>query len=152
MPTGTFSGGPTWLWSWNLSIPASSKQKDAAKSFVTWATSKEYVQLVAKENGWVAVPPGTRQSTYESAEYKQAAPFAGSVEKAIETANPNGATREPRPYQGAQYVGIPEFQGIGTQVGQTIAGTLTGQATVDQALRTAQSATERVVRQAGYGR
>jgi sorbitol/mannitol transport system substrate-binding protein len=150
MPTGDFTGGPTWLWSWNLSIPASSKQKDAAKTFVTWATSKDYIQLVAKENGWVAVPPGTRRSTYENPDYKTVAPFAAFVEKAIETANPTGSTREPRPYQGGQFVGIPEFQGIGTQVGQTIAGTLTGQATVDQALRTAQSATERVMRQAGY--
>ena len=53
-------------------------------------------------------------------------------------------------YTGAQFVAIPEFQGIGTQVGQTIAGTLTGQSTVDQALKIAQSATERTMRQAGY--
>ena len=44
---------------------------------------------------------------------------------------------------------IPEFQGIGTQVGQTIASTLTG-TSVDQALKTAQSATERTMKQAGY--
>jgi len=43
MPTGDFKGAPTWLWSWNLSIPASSKQKEAARSFITWATSKEYI-------------------------------------------------------------------------------------------------------------
>ena len=30
MPTGSFKGSPTWLWSWNLGIPASSKQKEAA--------------------------------------------------------------------------------------------------------------------------
>ena len=36
-----------------------------------------------------------------------------------------------------------------TQVGQTIASTLTG-TQVDQALKTAQSATERTMRQAGY--
>jgi sorbitol/mannitol transport system substrate-binding protein len=47
-------------------------------------------------------------------------------------------------------VAIPEFQGIGTQVGQTIAATLTGQQTVDQALKSAQSSTERTMRQAGY--
>jgi sorbitol/mannitol transport system substrate-binding protein len=152
MPVGDFKGGPTWLWSWNLSIPVSSKQKDAAKTFVTWATSKDYIQLIAKENGWVAIPPGTRESTYDNPEYKQVAPFAAFVQKAIDTANPTGSTREPRPYQGGQFVGIPEFQGIGTQVGQTIAGTLTGQTTVDQALRAAQSATERVIRQAGYGK
>ena len=150
MPTGSYAGGPTWLWSWNLAIPASTKQADAARTFITWATSKEYIQLVAKENGWVSVPPGTRQSTYDSADYKKAAPFAGFVLKAIDVANPNGQTKDPRPYTGAQFVAIPEFQGIGTQVGQTIAGTLTGQSTVDAALTSAQSATERTMRQAGY--
>ena len=150
MPTGSFKGAPTWLWSWNLAIPVSSKQQDAAGTFISWATSKEYIQLVAKENGWVSVPPGTRLSTYESADYQKAAPFAAFVRKAIEVANPDGQTEQPRPYQGAQFVAIPEFQGIGTQVGQTIAGTLTGQSTVDQALKTAQAATERTMRQAGY--
>jgi sorbitol/mannitol transport system substrate-binding protein len=150
MPTGSFTGGPTWLWSWNLAIPTSTKQADAARTFITWATSKEYIQLVAKENGWVSVPPGTRQSTYDNADYKKAAPFAGFVLKAIDVANPNGQTKNPRPYTGAQFVAIPEFQGIGTQVGQTIAGTLTGQSTVDAALASAQSATERTMRQAGY--
>ena len=150
MPTGSYTGGPTWLWSWNLAIPASTKQADAARTFVTWATSKDYIRLVAKENGWVSVPPGTRQSTYDDADYKKAAPFAGFVLNAIDVANPNGQTRQPRPYTGAQFVAIPEFQGIGTQVGQTIAGTLTGQSTVDAALAAAQSATERTMRQAGY--
>ena len=150
MPTGSYKGGPTWLWSWNLSIPASSKQKDAARTFVTWATSKDYIALVAKENGWVSVPPGTRQSTYDNPEYKKAAPFAAFVLQAIDIANPKGQTEQPRPYEGGQFAAIPEFQGIGTQVGQTIAGTLTGQSTVDQALQTAEQATERTMRQAGY--
>jgi len=149
IPTGEFTGGPTWLWSWNLGIPTTSKQKESARAFVAWATSKEYVQLVAKENGWVAVPPGTRQSTYDSPEYKKAAPFASFVLRAINEANPTATTRDPRPYGGAQFVAIPEFQGIGTQVGQTVASTLTGQ-NLEQALRSAQSATERAIRQAGY--
>ncbi len=101
-------------------------------------------------NGWVAVPPGTRASTYDNPDYKKAAPFAGFVRTAIEQANPNGSTRDPRPYNGAQFVAIPEFQGIGTQVGQTVAATLTGQSTVDQALAAAQAATTRTMRQAGY--
>ncbi len=150
MPTGNFKGAPTWLWSWNLAIPVTSKQRDAARTFVTWATSKEYIQLVAKENGWVSVPPGTRLSTYDNPNYQSAAPFAAFVRKAIEVANPNGQTAQPRPYTGAQFVAIPEFQGIGTQVGQTMAATLTGQQNADQALKAAQSATERSMRQAGY--
>jgi sorbitol/mannitol transport system substrate-binding protein len=150
MPTGSFKGAPTWLWSWNLAIPTTSKQQDAARTFITWATSKEYIQLVAKQNGWVSVPPGTRQSTYDNPDYQHAAPFAAFVRKAIEVANPTGQTAQPRPYTGAQFVAIPEFQGIGTQVGQTVAATLTGQQTVDQALKTAEAATERTMHQAGY--
>ena len=72
------------------------------------------------------------------------------MQKAISIANPNGQTKEPRPYTGPQFVAIPEFQGIGTQVGQTIAGTLTGQTTVDAALKSAESSTERTMKQAGY--
>ena len=150
MPTGSYKGGPTWLWSWNLAIPATSKQADAARTFVTWATSKDYIRLVAKENGWISVPPGTRQSTYSDPEYQKVAPFAGFVLKAIDVANPDGQTEHPRPYTGAQFVAIPEFQGIGTQVGQTIAATLTGQTTVDAALKTAETSTERTIKQAGY--
>ncbi len=150
MPTGDFKGGPTWLWTWNLGIPASSKQKAAAKAFVAWATDKAYIEMVAGENGWVAVPPGTRQSTYANPAYRKAAPFADFVRTAIDGSNPNGQTRSPRPYTGAQFVAIPEFQGIGTQVGQTVAATLSGQQTVDSALKAAQAATERTMRQAGY--
>ena len=149
MPTGEFKGGPTWLWSWNLAIPVSSKQKDAARTFIEWATSKEYIETVAKSSSWVAIPPGTRQSTYDNADYKKVAPFAEFVQRAIDSANPTASTANPRPYGGAQFVAIPEYQGIGTQVGQTIASTLTG-TPVETALKTAQAATERTMKQAGY--
>jgi sorbitol/mannitol transport system substrate-binding protein len=150
MPTGEDLTAPTWLWSWNLAVPASSKHADAAIMFIRWATSKEYLRLVAKREGWIAVPPGTRQSTYDTPEYRRAAPFAGFVLNAITTAMPADRGTVVRPYGGAQFVAIPEFQGIGTQVGQTIAATLAGQATVDSALKNAQAATERTMRQAGY--
>ena len=62
-----------WLWSWNLAVPASTKNKDAAIKFVKWATSKEYIKLVGEKIGWSNVPPGSRTSTYEIPEYKEAA-------------------------------------------------------------------------------
>ncbi len=152
MPTGSDPHAPTWLWSWNLAIPSSSKQKSAAFDFMIWATSKEYVALVAKTNGWIAAPPGTRRSTYDSPDYQKAAPFARFVERAIENANPDGPTASPRPYTGAQFVASPEFQDLGAEVGQIIAATLGGQSTVDLALHEAQSASEQMVRQAGYSK
>jgi len=149
-PVGDDPKAPTWLWSWNLAIPASSKHTDAALKFVSCATSRNYIRLVANTEGWIAVPPGARQSTYDALEYRQAAPFADFVLSAINTALPANPGMNARPYRGAQFVAIPEFQGIGTQVGQAIAATLTGQSTVDDALKDAQSATERTMRQAGY--
>jgi sorbitol/mannitol transport system substrate-binding protein len=149
-PVDKHPKGSNWLWSWALAIPATSDAKEAAATFVTWATSKDYIELVGESEGWVAVPPGTRTSTYERQEYTEAAPFAGFVLKAIETADPIDTTAEPKPYSGVQYAGIPEFQAIGTQVGQMIAAALTGQMPVDQALSAAQRSTERTMQQAGY--
>ena len=71
--------------------------------------------------------------------------------QAINSADPTDQTLNPRPYVGIQYVGIPEFQAIGTQVGQTIAAVLTGKMPLDQALKSAQAATARTMTQAGYG-
>ena len=149
-PTGSFTGGPNWLWAWNLAIPTSSKQVGAAKTFIEWATSKPYLELVAKTDGWVTVPPGTRTSIYHDPNYTKVAPFASFVLEAIDDANPTGQTKNPRPYTGGQYVGIPQFQSIGTQVGQQVAATLTGAATIEQALAASQAATQRAIRQAGY--
>jgi sorbitol/mannitol transport system substrate-binding protein len=72
-PTGVTPKGSSWLWSWSLAIPKSSKQEAAAKQFVQWATSKDYIKLVAKDLGWTSVPPGTRISTYKQPEYQKAA-------------------------------------------------------------------------------
>ncbi|MCE9663533.1 sugar ABC transporter substrate-binding protein [Halomonas sp. M5N1S17] len=142
--------GSHWLWSWALAIPATSQQQDAAQQFITWATSREYIELVGERHGWTSVPPGTRTSTYEDERYIEAAPFASFVLEAMENADPTDSTLKPSPYIGVQFAGIPEFQAIGTQVGQTIAAALTGQTTVEQALVSAQRSAERAMRQAGY--
>ena len=139
-----------WFWSWNLAIPTSTKHADAAKKFVAWATSKDYVKLVGETEGWVAAPPGTRLSTYASPEYQKAAPFAPTVLKALETTDPKHPTVNPVPYTGVQFVAIPEFQAIGTNVGQDIAAALAGQDSAEAALKKAESATERTMKQAGY--
>ena len=142
--------GSHWLWSWALAIPASSDSKDAARQFITWATSKDYISLVGEREGWTSVPPGTRTSTYENPNYQQSAPFAGFVLDAIQDADPTDSTLEPNPYTGVQFVGIPEFQSIGTQVGQMVAAALTGETSVEQALQASQRATERTMQRAGY--
>ncbi|TSA87422.1 sugar ABC transporter substrate-binding protein [Deinococcus detaillensis] len=152
-PTGPGTPrGNHWYWSWNLAIPKSSKQEDAAFKFITWATSKDYIALVAKTKGtWAAVPPGTRTSTYSNPQYKKAAgAFSSLVQKAISSADVTKATKDPVPYTGIQYVAIPEFQALGTQVGQYLAGAISGQTTIDQALNQAQAAAQKVAKEGGY--
>jgi ABC-type glycerol-3-phosphate transport system substrate-binding protein len=150
-PIAKVKNGSHWFWAWALAIPKSSKQKAAAESFLDWATSKQYVDLVGKTDGWTVVPPGTRASTYDNPAYLAAAPFAKAVEQAIKTADPNHPTAQPVPYTGVQYVSIPEFQAIGTTVGQLVSAALTGQMTVDAALKQAQSSVSATMQQAGYG-
>ncbi len=149
-PVAKTTDGAQWLWSWALAIPSSSRHTAEAKRFVQWATSKDYIRLVAKTEGWLAVPPGTRRSTYAQPEYSRAAPFAGLTLKAIMAADPARPSARPVPYTGIQYVAIPEFQSIGTQVGQLFAAALAGNSTVEQSLSAAQSAVERTMRRAGY--
>ena len=149
-PVAVTPKGSHWLWSWSLAIPKTSKSQDAAKKFATWATSKEYIQLAAKDEGWASVPPGTRKSTYANPEYKKAAPFGDFVLSAIESANPNDSSLKKIPYTGVQFVGIPEFQSFGTVVGQSIAGVVAGQTTVDTALKAGNATADRAVKQAGY--
>ncbi len=149
-PIAVTPKGANWLWSWNLAIPASSKKADAAQIFVKWATSKDYVKLVAKEQGWASVPTGTRKSTYANAEFQKVAKFAEAEKKAIDTANLTDSTLPKSPYAGVQYAAIPEFQAIGVAVGQQMSAALSGKVTVDQALKTSQTAAEREMKKGGY--
>jgi sorbitol/mannitol transport system substrate-binding protein len=140
-----------WLWAWSLAMPSTSKKKDAAWEFMSWATSKEYIKLVGQELGWARVPPGSRLSTYQIPEYKEAAAaFADLTVNAINQADVNNAGTQPRPYIGVQYVGIPEFQSLGTAVSQEISAAIAGRQTVDQALEKGQQQAEQVAKEAGY--
>ena len=47
-----------WLWAWALAIPAGTQKEAAAKKFIEWSTSKDYIELVANKEVWANVPPG----------------------------------------------------------------------------------------------
>src|SRR5712671_936107 len=149
-PNAGLGKNANWLWAWNLAIPAGSKKVAAAEKFIAWATSKDYIKLVASKEGWANVPPGTRTSLYQNPEYLKVAPFAKLTLASIDAADPNKPTVQPVPYVGVQYAAIPEFQGIGTTVGQQFSAALSGSSTVDAALAAAQSSTEREMKRAGY--
>ena len=139
-----------WLWAWALAIPASSDAQDAAKQFIAWATGKGYTELVASREGWANVPPGTRQSLYANPAYLEAAPFADMTLRSILSADPTAPSVDPVPYTGVQFVAIPEFAGIATEVGQLFSSALAGQISVDDALAQAQALTTEEMEAAGY--
>lgn len=139
-----------WLWAWSLAIPAGTAKADAAQKFISWATGKGYLELVASKEGWANVPPGTRTSLYENPAYLSAAPFAQMTLDSINAADPKNPAVDPVPYVGVQFVAIPEFQGIATAVGQQFSAALAGTVSVDEALQNAQQLTRREMLQAGY--
>ncbi|MEM7041947.1 MAG: sugar ABC transporter substrate-binding protein [Pseudomonadota bacterium] len=138
-----------WLWAWALAIPAGTQKEEAAKAFINWATSKDYLALVAENEGWANVPPGSRTSLYENPEY-QKVPFAAMTLESINVADPTNPTVDPVPYVGIQFVAIPEFAGIGTQAGQEFSAALAGQQTAEEALAKAQALTADEMEAAGY--
>lgn len=138
-----------WLWAWALAIPAGTQQEEAAKEFIEWATSKEYIELVAENEGWANVPPGARNSLYENPEYAEV-PFAQMTLQSIDAADPTDPTVDPVPYVGIQFVAIPEFAGIATEVSQEFAEVYAGQQSVEQALENAQALTNDAMEAAGY--
>jgi sorbitol/mannitol transport system substrate-binding protein len=139
-----------WLWAWSLAIPAGSDAVDSAKTFIAWATSKDYLEVVASEEGWANVPPGTRTSLYENQDYLDAAPFAQMTLESIQAADPQNPSVDPVPYTGVQFVAIPEFQGLATVTGQQFSAALAGQMSADQALQAAQATAVREMTKGGY--
>jgi sorbitol/mannitol transport system substrate-binding protein len=124
-----------WLYAWSWSIEQASKKQDNAWKFISWASSKQYEQLVGSELGWSRVPAGKRASTYTTPQYVQvASAFAQPTLEAITSADPNNPGVQPRPVPGIQFVDIPEFPDLGTQVSQDVSSAIAGKTSVADAL------------------
>ncbi|WP_099023586.1 ABC transporter substrate-binding protein [Mycolicibacterium palauense] len=132
-----------WLYTWSLGIPQAAKNKDAAWKFISWMTDKNYIKLVGNELGWERVPPGSRLSTYQIPQYKEASKAFGQLTlDSIEGADPLHPTVQPVPYTGVQFLAIPEFQDLGTRVSQQISAAIAGQKSVTDALAQSQKYAE----------
>ena len=139
-----------WLWTWALALESSSKHQTAAEQFMNWATSQQYIQYDASKNGWASVPPGTRTSTYQNANYQKAAPFAALTLKELNSVDINQPGVAPQPVPGVQYVGVPEFEDFGQQVSAQITAAIDGQESVSAALSASQQIAQQAVITAGY--
>jgi sorbitol/mannitol transport system substrate-binding protein len=114
---------------------------------VSWMTNKDYMQLVGNSLGWERLPPGSRQSTYEIPEYAEiASAYAGPTLSAMRNATQEKSIVGKVPYEGLQFVGIPEFQDLGTRVAQQISAAIAGAQSVDEALAQAQGFASTVAR------
>jgi sorbitol/mannitol transport system substrate-binding protein len=149
-PNAGNAAGANWLWAWAMAVPAGSPNAEAAKDFIEWATSKDYVQAVAAhpDFGWGSVLTGQRASTYSLPGFQAAAAFADAELAAIESAAPEAS--DLKPYVGVQFAAIPEFPQVGSAVAQEMAAALSGAKSVEDALADAQSAADAIMREAGY--
>jgi len=131
-----------WLWSWALAIPLNAPDAATAWEYVSWATSEDYINAAgeALPGGWAAVPPGTRQSTYENENYLAAAEaFAEKTLGAMLAAPIENPGVQPRPgLPGVQYVGVPEFQDVGTRCTEQFSAAIAGSTSIDDALSACQ--------------
>ncbi|WP_405521903.1 ABC transporter substrate-binding protein [Streptomyces canus] len=134
-----------WLYTWAWGLQKASKNQDDAWKFISWASSKKYEELVGEKLGWSKVPAGKRTSTYENPKYVDAASsFAEATANALKAADPQNPGVQPRPAPGIQFVGIPEFTDLGTQVSQQISSAIAGKTSVDDALKAGQELAEKV--------
>ena len=128
-----------WLYTWAWSIQKASKKQENAWKFISWASGKQYEELVGSQLGWSKVPAGKRASTYDNPDYlKEASAFAAPTEQAISSADPVNPGVQPRPAIGIQFVDIPEFTDLGTQVSQYVSSAIAGRMSVDEALERGQ--------------
>ncbi|MFJ1596333.1 ABC transporter substrate-binding protein [Streptomyces sp. NPDC088261] len=134
-----------WLYTWAWGMQKASTKDESAWKFISWASSKEYENLVGEKIGWPNVPAGKRASTYANPDYlKDAAAFADVTQQAITSANPTNPGTQPRPTVGIQFVDIPEFTDLGTKVSQEISAAIAGKQSVADALKTSQALAEKV--------
>jgi sorbitol/mannitol transport system substrate-binding protein len=131
-----------WLWTWALAIPQNSSDPDTAWKYISWATGPEYIKAAGTKTsgGWAAIPPGTRLSTYQIPQYQQAAKaFGQQTLDAMKAAPIDDPGTTPRPgLPGVQYVGIPQFQDVGNRCTQEFSSAISGQTSVDAALKACQ--------------
>jgi len=149
-PTQGSTNGSSWLWASGIGIVASSKHQAEAFKFLTWATSKEYIKLVAEKYGVVRTPPGTRASTYADPEYLKVAPFAKATLEAIEAADLTHPAKDEVPYTGTAHVDIPEYAAWAADFAQNFSAVVAGNMSIDDALTRSQATAEQVMREAGY--
>ena len=136
----TQDGRPSgWLYTWSLAIPKTSTHKQAAWDFIAWMTSPSYIKTVGSKLGWSHVPPGSRFSSYQIPQYKKLSSVYGPLTlQSINATNSAHPCLQPTPYTGVQFLDIPEFQDLGTNISEQFSACIAGSQSVASALSQAQ--------------
>ncbi|WP_460946457.1 ABC transporter substrate-binding protein [Okibacterium endophyticum] len=148
-PAGPGKGNTQAVGGWGIGLTSSSQNKDAAWDFMTWVTSKDYVKLVAEKKGWLNVLTGARASTYQTPEYQEVAPYADLVLESLEKVDFAHPAVNETPYVGNSLPGIPEWSGMGEQIGQILAEYISGNGSTDDALAKAQEVATQAFKDGG---
>ena len=141
-----------WLWNWAFGINpnVSQQRKEAVFDFMLWATSKEYIELSYQEDPTGAItPPASRSSTYVLEGYADV-PYAEITLEVLEQTDFDNATVDPVPYQGLQYIAIPEFTDLGDRMTQWLANYVVGEISLDEAIRLTHEAFDQAAVEGGY--
>jgi sorbitol/mannitol transport system substrate-binding protein len=114
------------------------KHKAAAWTYLSLGDLEAYISTRA--SSWAG--PACRRAAVtrptQPSYQKAAHDFATATLDQISSVSVSHPGVSPQPYVGVQYVGIPEFEDLGTKVSQEITAAIAGQETVAQALSKSQ--------------
>lgn len=135
---------------WGIAITSGSKNPEAAFKFLTWATSKEYIELVGDADGWTSVPSGTRASLYENSNYKDVASFAEMTAASISSAQFSHPCINDTPYVGTSLPNLPEYSSWGTTIAEELSSYVAGTKDLDAAINQCVAAIDEAAEEGGY--
>lgn len=135
-PTNLTANG-AWLQGWGLAVPSAETPHVNTLEYLSWLTSDDFVQIASVYgiDGWADVP-GTRVSTYEIPEYREATEGYGDPARdAIFGADPTNPGTTSRPgFPAVSHVGIPEYPDIANRCTAQISAAIARHISVYHAL------------------
>ena len=140
-----------WLWAWSLAVPAGIEARSTRRrsSSPGRPASITPISSPRRRAGRAFRPARALRFTRTRTTRR---PRRSRSRRSTRSTRPIRLhpTVKPVPYTGVQFVAIPEFQGIATDVGQDFSAALAGTMSVDDALAKAQASTEAAMKKAGY--
>ena len=121
-----------WLWAWSLAVPAGIQEgRRGARSSSPGRPARTTPSSSPRRKAGPTSRPARAPRSTRIRNTRRRRRSRKMTLDSINAADPTHPTVKPVPYTGVQFVAIPEFQGIGTTVGQQFSAALAGETTVD---------------------